>query len=78
MLTHVWHSFYVLKRIGFDLLKKQNVVLEKVVDNEELMECIRGNPDIYVPSSKILNLIVMKKNAWKQISSALRIHIGSA
>ena len=40
------------KRIGLDLLNKQNAILEKVVDSEELMECVRGDTVFYIRSSK--------------------------
>ena len=42
----------LLKRTGCDLLNKVNSVLEKVLDNEEFMEFISGDPVIYVCSSK--------------------------
>ena len=32
---------YFLKKFAYDVLNEQNAVLEKVVDKEELMECIR-------------------------------------
>ena len=39
-----------MKRTGRDLLNKYDAVMEKVVHNEELIECIRGDPIIYVRS----------------------------
>ena len=52
-INHVWYLFeivcwQVLIRIGRDLLYKCNEVMEKVVDNKELMECIREDSVIYV------------------------------
>ena len=46
------HVGLSLKKIGRDLLNKYDAVMEKVVDNEELMERMRGNSAIYVRSSK--------------------------
>ena len=42
----------ILKIIGRDLLNKYDAVMKKVVDNEELMQCMRGDPVIYVYCSK--------------------------
>ena len=41
--------------------------MEKLVDNEGLMECIRNDPVIYVSSSK-------EFNAEKNITSAMGIN----
>ena len=48
--------------------------MEKVVDNDELMERMRVT---YVIALKILKLL-RRKNAWKEITSALGIDIVSA
>ena len=50
-----------LKKIGRDLLNKYDAVMEKVVDNEELMERMRGNSAIYVRSSKDFKFLEKKK-----------------
>ena len=39
------------------------------------MECVKGDPVIYVAAVKMLKLPERKKNAWKETSSALGIHI---
>ena len=47
----IYSRLYVDKfliRIGRDLLYKCNEVMEKVVDNKELMECMREDSVIYV------------------------------
>lgn len=41
-----------MKRFGPDLLNKYDTVMEKVVHKEEQMECIRGDPFIYVRGKK--------------------------
>ena len=41
-----------------------------VVDNEELMECIRGDPVIYVRNMTDFKIAWKKKNRWTEISSA--------
>ena len=46
-----------LKRAGRNRLNKLHAVLEKVGDNEELMECINSDPVIYFRNSKILKLL---------------------
>ena len=61
-----------LKRAGRNRLNKLHAVLEKVGDNEELMEC-NGDPVIYFRSSKDFEIAVKRK-----ISSALVIDIESA
>lgn len=62
-----------MKAIGCAFLNKQNGVLEKVLDNQELIECIKGDPIVYVCSNKDFEIAWTKKNAWKEISSVLRI-----
>ena len=49
--------------------------MEKIVDEKELTECVKGDPVIYVAAVKMLKLPERKKNAWKETSSALGIHI---
>ena len=49
--------------------------MEKIVEEKELMECVKGDPVIYVAAVKVLKLPERKKNAWKETSSALGIHI---
>ena len=41
-----------MKRFGPDLLNKDDTVMEKVVHKEEQMECITGDPFIYVRGKK--------------------------
>ena len=53
-----------MKRIGCYLLNRYDAITEEVVDNDELTECIRGNPVIYAPSSKDVEI------AWKELTSA--------
>ena len=47
--------------------------MEKVVDSEELMECIRGDSVKYLCSNKGFKIAWEKKYAWKQMTSALEI-----
>ena len=47
--------------------------MEKVLDNQELMKCIKGDPVIYACSSKDFETAWKKKNAWKKMSSALGV-----
>ena len=64
MLNHVWCSlrivFLYLKIFSCDLFNKYNAVIEKTVDNEELTECMKGDPVIYFRSSKDFKI------AWKE------------
>ena len=53
----------LFKRIGRVLLNKHDAVTEEVVDNKELMECMRGDPIIYVRSSKDFKIAWKKKNS---------------
>ena len=50
-------------------------VIEKVVDNEQLMERMRYEPIIYVRSSKNFKIAWKGKNAWEDITSPLGIDI---
>ena len=45
-----------LKRICRDLLNKCDTVIEKIVDYQESMECMRCDPVIYVCISKDLKI----------------------
>ena len=63
----------------FDILSsKYDAVMEKVVDNEELMKCMRSDPVIYFHCSKHFKIVWKEKNAWKEIASALGIDIALA
>lgn len=49
------------------ILNKYNTVTEKVVDNNELMECVRrGEPVIYIRSSKDFKLSERNKKCQKR------------
>ena len=48
------------RKNGRGLLNKYDAVLEKIVDHEELMKCIKYYPVIYVHNSKDLKI------AWKE------------
>lgn len=50
-----------LKRAGRNRLNKLHAVLEKVGDNEELMECINSDPVIYFRNSKDFKIALKKK-----------------
>ena len=50
--------------------------MEKIVDNEELMEWMRGDPDVYVSSSEDFKF-AWRKRWMNEITSATRIDIVS-
>ena len=64
-----------METFGCDLLNKYDAVLERIVGNEELIECKRGNPVIHVCSSKDFKNCLKGKTAWKEITSSPGIDI---
>ena len=50
--------------------------MQKIVDNEELMEWMRGDPDVYVSSSEDFKF-AWRKRWMNEITSATRIDIVS-
>ena len=53
--------WFVLKRIGHYFSNKYYAVVEQVVDKEELMDCTRDDPVIYVCSSNGFEIVSKEK-----------------
>ena len=67
MLSRVWYFFRVAsicERIVVIFEVNKMLFLEKVVGNEEWIECIRGDPVFCVRSSKHFEVTWKKKKKW--------------